>query len=77
MKSLIQQINNSRLFIQKLTPAEKFEVIEKLLNNSHLFAKGSPQYHVPLELSELYFIDLKSKEEVYTIVEMAKIISTT
>ncbi|TNV84404.1 hypothetical protein FGO68_gene5428 [Halteria grandinella] len=77
MKSLIQQINNSRLFIQKLTPTEKFEVIEKLLNNSHLFAKGSPQYHVPLEVSELYFNDLKSKEEVYTIVEMAKIISTT
>jgi hypothetical protein len=43
------------------------------VNYSHIFSRGSAQFHVPLELSEKYFADLVSKEDLYSILEMCRL----
>ena len=55
MKALMSHVNDYKGFIARLKPSERVEVIETLLSHSHLFTKGSPQYHVPLDLSDRYF----------------------
>jgi hypothetical protein len=73
LKALLDRLNNNRAFLTNLTPSEKFEVIQTLVNYSHIFARGSAQFHVPLELSEKYFADFVSKEDLYSILEMCRL----
>lgn len=58
LKALLDRLNNNRAFLTNLTPSEKFEVIQTLVNFSHIFTRGSAQFHVPLDLSEKYFAEL-------------------
>jgi hypothetical protein len=47
------------------------------VNFSQIFARGSAQFHVPLELSDKYFSDFSSKEDLYSILEMCRLQTTT
>ena len=58
LKALLDRLNNNRAFLTNLTPSEKFEVIQTLVNFSHIFTRGSAQFHVSLDLSEKYFAEL-------------------
>lgn len=73
LKALLDRLNNSRAFLVNLTATEKLEIIQTLINFSHIFAKGSAQFHVQLELSEKYFLDFASKEDLYSVLEMCRL----
>ncbi len=47
--------------------------METLINNSHLFVKGSSQYHVPLEISERYFMNFENREVIYSLINMCRV----
>jgi hypothetical protein len=47
MKEVLSKVNDAS-FIEKLNASEKVEILEHLIRNSYLFAKGSSQYHVKL-----------------------------
>ena len=47
-----------------------------MLSNSHIFTRGSQQYHVPLEVSERYLYDI-DKEALYSLLTSCRIHSGT
>lgn len=75
MKSLLARLNNTKNFLTagKLSPEEKLDIIETLLNHSQLFARGTTQYHVPLEISEKYFYGIKDKEILYSLINSCRV----
>ena len=74
LRALLERINNAATFqsLAKLTSQQKVDMIETLLNNASIFSRGSPQFHVPLELHDKYFSSFENKEQIHSIIEMFK-----
>lgn len=76
MKALLARLNQTKTFLPNISSDDKLEILETLLSNSHIFTRGSQQYHVPLEVSERYLYDI-DKEALYSLLNSCRVHSGT
>jgi len=76
LKALLARLNQTKTFLPNISPEDKLEILETLLSNSHIFTRGSQQFHVPLEVSERYLYDI-DKEALYSLLNSCRVHSGT
>ncbi len=74
LRALVHRLNERDFDnVHKLSTQNRVEILETLINNSHLFIKGSSQYHVPLELSEKYYMNFEKREVIHSLINMCRV----